>query len=440
MQFGKLAYHEINKSTANTQLLKNILSSFGDVGTTEAGRAFCIKALHPSDPTTEVQGVPDQTAFGTVMLNLQQTFSLTTPDPANDTWEGSIYLYSNPAAACTYYTYGLGEDIQVAHGVQPNTTLGATVGEAVDNVLGAFERWRSVYYGATIYLDAPSVANQGSVVSVQYPIAAHVTYPSVTRAVAPDILVGHSIQGVVNYQLEDTPQYETVTQMPNSYSGQFRDGLYVPLKLDSNHAAWHDRRDLVMDESSTTPVDTRTKNLPSSASEIFTGLSPGLESAWMDTTGHFKGDLNFLPSSPLASAVCFTGISKDATVRLVIRSGFEFQPQPGSPYSTFVKQSPGYDRLALDQYFMISRHLKDAYPAEYNDQGKLWDVIKRAASLASPFLGMLPYGSLIREAGVVAGKVGDAIAARAAAGKKASAKRAVLSATDLERSSRGVRR
>jgi hypothetical protein len=47
--------------------------------------------------------------------------------------------------------------------------------------------------------------------------------------------------------------------------------------------------------------------------------------------------------------------------------------------------------MALDAYYAISRELKDAYPADYNDLGKIWDVIKKAAVNTLPLLRHVPY-------------------------------------------------
>jgi hypothetical protein len=49
-----------------------------------------------------------------------------------------------------------------------------------------------------------------------------------------------------------------------------------------------------------------------------------------------------------------------------------------------------HDQVALDTYFAIARELKDAYPADYNDLGKIWDAISAASKKALPFLKKVP--------------------------------------------------
>jgi len=108
------------------------------------------------------------------------------------------------------------------------------------------------------------------------------------------------------------------------------------------------------------------------------------------------------------------------------RVGFEIQANPSSSLSPYLHLSPAYDPVAIADYFRISRELKDAYPADYNDLGKLWDVIKRVASFALPVIsGMGPIGAMIGTAGggLISGvdAIRGAVAARKA--KKAASVR-----------------
>jgi hypothetical protein len=83
--------------------LKSVISGFGqELGVTSAGQAFCIKALHPSDPTTDVEGVPDQTSASTTMVNFQQTFVISNPGSVNNSWEGELYALPDPTIPMSY--------------------------------------------------------------------------------------------------------------------------------------------------------------------------------------------------------------------------------------------------------------------------------------------------------------------------------------------------
>jgi len=62
--------------------------------------------------------------------------------------------------------------------------------------------------------------------------------------------------------------------------------------------------------------------------------------------------------------------------------------------------SPLYDPVALAAYHRINRELKDAYPVDFNDLGKLWDVIKSAAKVVLPVIGSLgPVGAAVSTVG-----------------------------------------
>jgi len=120
---------------------------------------------------------------------------------------------------------------------------------------------------------------------------------------------------------------------------------------------------------------------------------------------------------------------------IYVRCGFEIQVPAGSLYSPQLKMSPPHDAVAIENYFQIARQLKDAYPADYNDLGKIWDVISGAAKAVAPFLSAIPVAGPALAAGLplVAG-AGDAVR-RALSGPVATSSRnasAVTSATQLQ--------
>lgn len=86
------------------------------------------------------------------------------------------------------------------------------------------------------------------------------------------------------------------------------------------------------------------------------------------------------------------------------RGGWEYQVAPSTTLVSFAKTSPVYDPQALATYFKISRELKDGYPADYNDLGKILDVIKGAAKTVLPiassvFPVLRPVSALVSAAG-----------------------------------------
>jgi len=112
-----------------------------------------------------------------------------------------------------------------------------------------------------------------------------------------------------------------------------------------------------------------------------------------------------------------------------VRAGYEIQVAPGSIYSPQLKMSPPHDPVAIENYFQIARQLKDAYPADYNDLGKIWDVISGAAKAVSPFLAAIPgIGPVLSSVVPMAAGAGDAIR-RALTGPVPTSSRAASVAT-----------
>jgi len=56
------------------------------LGSTPTGSDWCLKALHPADPLTEVRGVPDQSSVPSVFLNFQTVGSVKPSSHAVGTW------------------------------------------------------------------------------------------------------------------------------------------------------------------------------------------------------------------------------------------------------------------------------------------------------------------------------------------------------------------
>jgi hypothetical protein len=89
-------------------------------------------------------------------------------------------------------------------------------------------------------------------------------------------------------------------------------------------------------------------------------------------------------------------LSNQTSFTFHFRIGIEIQLDPSSTLTPQLKLSPPFDPKALDVYFAIARELKDAYPADYNDAGKLWGAIKEALMvIAPPLLAAIPGGQAL---------------------------------------------
>lgn len=399
---------EINKVADTKSILRKLIESHGrSFGSTESGRAWCIKALHPSDPSGEILGLPDQSARSVVFHNYPQTITVTHATGGTGAWEVVILFKADPTCPVSCY----GTDSDGTHPFTqdvPNTVWGANVNDATLAFTDAVEAWRVAYAGVTVNLDAPVMTNQGNVVAAQY-VPMPVDLGPCTYGTHP------TVNHVVKYQVADAPVYEMVMQMPSAYTGLAKDGVYMPLKLDSNHQKWWTASDgMVFDASGaawTLDVNGNSWIPPTlTAGTCGVGLYPATNELWWEAAGApdgWEGGVHLLPCSQQVGCIAFKNLHQDSALRITYRLGVECCVQPGTPLTPSQHISPEYDREAIESYYAIARRLNDAYPASYNDMGKLWEVIKQIATFIGPAVRVLPYGEPVTQLASAVGKAID---------------------------------
>jgi len=248
------------------------------------------------------------------------------------------------------------------------------------------QRWRLAYMSVTCYQDGPELANQGTIVVSQAPVQ--------PRRYSFAYLYGTNIMApppVEHFDNEDRPNFTTSQSMPNSYFGRSKEGAYVPLKLTETCQDWVSDANRV----SSAPIYREGNNygvfvLPNNQN------MPGfphvnLAPAYFDgANGPHAG----LPTSPMLNAtwahICAKNLSVQTSFSFFVRCGIEMQVHPSSSIAPQLTLSPPYDPAALDCYFSIARELKDGYPADFNDLGKIWDALSSAAHKALPLIGKIP--------------------------------------------------
>lgn len=365
-----------------------------------SGQEWMIKALHPADPLTEIRGVPDMSSMPTTMVNWQMSATVTPQLGATGTWAAEISIMPDPVQ---FAQIVVTDSVGAVSTAVLNSSVGSGDYTSKFNALVALaERWRLAYGGVTVYHDAPALSNQGTVVACVAPVE-----PSVFSCTGVNTAGGwppasvYANRRAIQFQASDRPDYESDQRMPNAYFGQSKDGVYMPLKLSTNHQQWHSTADACLDAS----------GWPASSG---VSLQVPVESAPVAPLWPYAGAdtycANRLTTGPMSSTVgrrCYpcnenwgriSFRNLDVSSRLVLhfRFGYEMQCNPLSTVAPYMKLSPPYDRQAIEEYFAISRELKDAYPAEFNDWGKLWGVIKQAARMALPVIGgMGPIGAAV---------------------------------------------
>lgn len=325
------------------------------------------------------------------MLNYQSTFSVTPPAAlTTPTWNFVGQLIPDPVA------FGFIQRTNAEAG-QPfaanllNTQLagGATYSERMASFLAqGILKWRLAYASVSIYQDGPDLSNQGSLAAAQtsfdYKTLAVCTtsgaYPNQTALAGLPVLFPQSV----------APDFTVMQAMPNAYFGQSKFGCYLPLHLDMLEK-WRGIHDLVVPSAALS--GNGSSFIISNSATPLTTIYPyvSAQAARIDSTGGgLMGTPVSLPCNKKWGSFAAVNLSPNTSFSLFFRMGFEVMVIPSSPLSSIQKISPKVDELALEAYARITRELKDAYPVEYNDLGKLWEVIKGAARVALPVLGQLP--------------------------------------------------
>lgn len=369
-----------------------------ELGSTPEGSAWCLKALHPSDPTVEVRGIPDRSSCPTTLLNYQTMHRVGPTQGSTGTWNLLMQCIPHPLnfawyARCDAEEVGLSDFAPVLN----SQLSGTNINDKALAWAAKAERWRLAYAGITFHFDGPALANQGTLACAQVPYAPRTRHASVLIAdgelalppiCAPD--GRSSSEGWVRGS--DFPSFDTIQSMPNCYVGEAKQGMYVPLKLTKTCQQWHSASDTRFwtKEASLWGSTTTGAVLPQSPTTIDYPF-PGLPGAYYNVTTKAFGGVAIPPmGNDYVASIAARNLSVDSSLIVEFRYGFEVQCEPGTELTPFLHLSPPHDSVALHAYSSVSRELKDAYPAEYNDLGKLWSVIKDVARVVAPALMAVP--------------------------------------------------
>jgi hypothetical protein len=303
-------------------------------------------------------------------------------------------------------------------GWQINTQLAGSAGSYVDGMKALMqnaERWRLAYAGVTIYQDGASLSDNGTVAAAIVPTR----FVEPGGYIATGMPTGYlpSLNKLRTLSLEDLPTFDGLCKMPNAYFSQSKMGVYMPLKLSSDHLRWRGATDVFTDISglSLTSPSSTVLGVPASnpAGDVMTGIAsvPYGTASVISYAGYPYGSVTGTTTAltcPWFNSTAGTGFpmigmaqrleplnenwgqavfqNMAVTTRLVcyFRFGLEIQATPTSTYSPYLHVPVQSDEEALRSYFAIARELKDAYPSDYNDLGKLLGEIGRAAKAAFP--------------------------------------------------------
>lgn len=394
-------------SLVASQKLRSIIDAHNlPLGTTQNGKDWCIKALHPSDPLTEVSGIPDQSAIPSVFVNYQTVAEITNPNPAAvGTWSADLALIPHPIGFLyANVTDSIGT---LASSVLNSQIAGATHSDKWQSWYTQFERWRLAYMSVSIYQDGADLTNQGTCVASQATVKPHYHYKS--NLDAGNLCV--SSCRLASFTVNDAPDYNKSQSMPNAYFNRSKEGCYMPLKLTETHQRWHSSGKAIQLTSATPTAAGQNISIPAASIDTrypFPGLFTASQSAAVPPAVLGQATSDFCNDS--WGLISFKNLALITKLQVFIRAGYELQVQPGTAMSPYQKLSPSHDELALRTYFAISRELKDAFPVDHNDLGKIWDVISGIAKTVAPALVAIPgIGPVLSTVVGGAASIGDTI-------------------------------
>jgi len=380
--------------------MADLIAKFGNLlADTPEGQSWVIKALHPADPITDTRGIPDESSSPSVIFQYNTVARISAPAGSVGTWEFDMTVIPDAIVHAVYSSRGRdsgGSNLQDVLGIM-NSAL-RSPGNANTTYLERFtnfkdqgvEAHRLCYMSVTAYQDGPALANQGTVCASQYEVAGR-TY-AVGEAGASTNVTAYL--PLIRFQDSDLALYETSQTMPNAYFSESKYGCYMPLKLGRPSHRWMTDERLVKHGPNGTWTAISGSSSWDGIERPVTATAPPGQAPYPDVVpAWFKptdtrcyGDAMFPPLNDIWGGISCRGLSVDSTYSLFFRVGIECRVQPGTLMAPQQRMSPPFDPKAIQSYFKINRELKDAYPADYNDLGKIWEVIKGAAESVLPLL------------------------------------------------------
>lgn len=375
---------------------KNILDRAIPMGSTEEGRAWCMKTLHPADVSAPIRSIPDGNSFPTVLMEYEAFIRLIPPNSAvAGTWNAEINLLPHPVQPLTCVVT---QDLQAPRGgavynptLSPDAPLSTC--EILTNTWAEIcQSWRMVYTSCTLELDAPALANQGSLVAGQIPMAS-----SVFNYSAPPLCYPHIHD--FNYA-NNQCDFRSLIAKPSAYSGLAHDGCYMTLRMDPK-SPWINSRD-TMFITSAVANQSRYFTLP------VTTPPAGSVFPFYDALGSTNAPLAIFGTPTAISGsqlqqlgqknfgrMSVVNVSTTASLFIRVRWGVEMMVSPNTILSPSVRPPSRMDEQAMSAYALIAGDLMDAYPASYNSFGKLGGVIKGIWNTVGPTitnaLGLIPH-------------------------------------------------
>ena len=421
-------------------LNQRIRGSGISLGETEAGRNFVIKALDPSVDGIDVLGIPDITTDDVGTEKYRQFLQVQAPPLAStntsgtDTFNFVIRLTGNPFAPFDVYitsafltntaTAWDNSFTYINSQIPPSTSsipvpnyFGGSFADRQTATTAAFvdkqTTFKSMYQGVrgmwqslSVKQQAATLSDQGFVVAAQQDAIPTVSQVTTSVAGAGTTM---TVNTLYTYSNNDFPDINSIYALDRCFTGQSKDGVYMPTHLDSEFTSWKNLQD---------PVFINPPNMPE-----LVGGTPHVPAMFATLkTRSTDAATNIKPLFRNVGTIFINGVAPGTTFQLMWRAGFEGLPFSSSIKSTTLHTSPQYDGQALVAISQIVRkHLMFAYPVSWNDGGGLLDWIANKVKDAGSWVrdNVLPIGIQALVGGMEGGPAGAAAAAAKYAGSKA---------------------
>lgn len=373
------------------------------LATTPGGKNFAFKALHPAAHEIKTARVPGGNAMSACLCSDQVT-TVSVPD-ANSSID--IVVSPNIVAPASLTVKYPGADAMQQ--IDPYTFFNAAFGGSVVKSptsnhyrdfltrLTAIQTYRITSQSVTVELIAPSLSNQGTITAAQYHLPPRVT-GFAERQLNADSYSDRYAQIYPKILLFEEPVNPSQLVLGTSaYTSKARDGCYMPLKL--------------------TNLDFQNMNDPAMMKTVPTELcrqgAIEFSAGGIDRFPYYinkTGDE--LANTPVFPPFCgynfgfitIAGVAADVAVRVRVRQVVEITSYPSSTYSPIMEVALPPDDVSIRMYYEVSQRMQDAYPASYNDLGKLRGIINTIAKKVSPFVS--PALDILSHLPGVAGAVG----------------------------------
>lgn len=358
------------------------------LGTTPGGVAFCLKALHPSEHTIKSARIPGGNKMS-VALCSDGVYDIPLTN-ANSRIE--LALGANPVIlGCAAVSHATGGSFTsdgkydifnaaFSGGARPCMELNPTPTKITDYTKDFSDKvseYRITSQSVTAELIAPALSDQGTITACQYNTA-------------------HSDGTLQLLDGGSSPYYQILSrdwvavQQPlgpgqailgtNAYTSKAREGVYMPLKLAK--LKWYSAGDLVV------PFERSASQMAEDYSSHGSN-TPIVFPYYCDRTACTKwSNLDYVPRwcGYNFGLVVFDGLAAGTTVRFRFRQVVEITARPSTPYAPLLENALPPDSTALKMYAEISARMADAYPASYNDLGKLKDFIMKVGRAVQPYV------------------------------------------------------